>query len=100
MTAVTQIKKGDQFWCLGQGVSQPTLGTVVALTSYSGQQIGLEFEEFNGGHSCGGRGKDKQCLWVTPADILSPAEYQAKLEVDSASSAADNAIDLEVLNLG
>ena len=99
MTAVKQIHRGDQFWCVGQGVVEPILGTVIALTSYCGKQIGLEFEGFSAGHSCDGRGKNKQCLWVTPGDIFTPTEYQAKLDADSAGDAANNAVDLDVLVL-
>jgi hypothetical protein len=97
MTTATQIRKGDQFYYMGH--ETPMLGTVIALTSYAGKQIGLEFEGFSGGHSCDGRGKDGQCLWSRPWFILTPVEYQAKVDADAANSIKDTAQDLEVLEL-
>jgi len=97
MTTATQIKKGDRFYYMG--LDKPILGTVIALTSYAGKQIGLQFDDFNGGHSCDGKGEDGKCLWSRPWFILTPAEYQAKLEADKANVDRDEAVDLEVLDL-
>lgn len=99
MTSVKKIIKGDIFWCLGQGLSQPVKGTVIALTSNLGKRIGLEFAEPVGAHSCDGRGKDGYCLWVREDDILTEDEYQAKLAADAATTAALDAVDLEELTL-
>lgn len=99
MTSVKQIKRGDRFWCLGQGLSEPALGTVVAITSNVGKQIGLEFDEPIGGHNCDGKGKQGYCLWVRTFDILTEDEYQAKLAADKATAAALEAEDLDVLTL-
>lgn len=99
MTNVKEIKKGDQFWCLGQGIATPTLGTVIALTSNPSKQIGLEFQEAVGVHSCDNRGREGYCLWVTPNDILTQDEYTAKQEADAATNAALASEDIDVLTL-
>lgn len=99
MTSVKSIQKGDRFWCLGQGLSQPAIGTVIALTSNLGKRIGLEFDDPIGAHSCDGRGKNGYCLWVREFDILTDGEYQAKLEAEAATAAALSGEDLEELTL-
>lgn len=99
MTSVKSIHKGDKFWCLGQGLAQPAFGTVIALTSNLGKQIGLEFDEPIGVHSCDGRGKEGYCLWVRAEDILTDDEYNAKQVADAATAASLAADDLDEITL-
>jgi hypothetical protein len=99
MTNVKTIHKGDKFWYIGQIAGGPIMGTVIALTSYAGKQIGLQFEVNISGHSCDGRGPEGFCLWARPSDILTDDEYKAKLAADAVADAANNAEDIEVLNL-
>lgn len=99
MTNVKTIQKGDKFWCFNRQLVQPTCGTVIALTSNPSKQIGIEFEEPIGAHSCDNRGKDGHCLWTNPSWILTDEEYQAKSVADTVIAASLHAEDIEVLNL-
>lgn len=98
MTNVKKIVKGDKFWCLGQGLQKPLYGTVIAMSSYLGKQIGLEFDEPIG-HNCDGKGKDGHCLWVRTFDILTDDEYKAKLEAEALTSEVLASGDLEEIVL-
>ena len=86
MTNVSKIKKGEKFVCLHAHMSEPTVGTVIALTSDPGKMIGLEFEKDVGIHSCDGRGKNKYCIWVRPENILTEEEYAQLLKVKETTS--------------
>ena len=99
MTSVKSIKKGDKFWCLGQGIETPTLGTVIALTTNPTKTIGLQFETKIAGHSCDGRGPEGYCLWVRPDDILTEEEYEAKKATEVAIEEAVVSEDIEVLEI-
>jgi hypothetical protein len=74
-TANTEFRLGQQYWCVARRLSQPLLGTIVALTDAIGKSIGLEFTENIVGHSCDGRGKNGYCLWVTPLVIYDETEW-------------------------
>lgn len=99
MTSVKSIKKGDKFWCLGQGIASPTLGTVIALTTNPAKSIGLQFDVNVGGHSCDNRGVHGQCLWVRSFDILTDEEYEAKKAVESSMVESSASEDIEVLEV-
>ena len=99
MTSVKSIKKGDKFWCLGQGIATPTFGTVIALTTNPAKSIGLQFDTKIGGHTCDGRGVEGCCLWVRPVDILTDEEFQAKNAAEAAMEEAATSEDIEVIEV-
>jgi len=66
---MASIKKGDTLWCTLPRLAKPMKGTIIAITNTVGKQIGLEFEEEIGGHSCDGRGKEGHCLWCNLKDL-------------------------------
>ena len=57
------LKKGDEYWCMLTRLPVPKKGKIIALSTSLAKQIGLEFDEDVGGHSCDGRGKDGHCLY-------------------------------------
>lgn len=100
MTSVKSIKKGDKFWSFSKRLPEPKYGTVIALTTNSGKQIGLQFdEEIEGCHDCEGRGEKNRCLWVRPWTILTDAEYKAKLEATKTIDEMSKVEDIDELSL-
>jgi len=68
-----KIKKGDEYWCIHprviRGGNPPLKGKIIVLSTGTSKQVGLEFAEDIGGHTCDGRGENGKCLWVSVSDL-------------------------------
>ena len=42
----------------------------IIVTELIGLDYGVEFEDWEGGHSCDGFGEEGKCLWVYPNDMV------------------------------
>lgn len=87
MTKVNRIIKGDKFICIHPRVKGGHLGTVISITTNPTKNIGLQFDQPIGFHSCDGKGKDGYCIWVRPSDIMTEEEYKEDQKIRNAASA-------------
>lgn len=92
---------GDRYVCIHRRLSEPKLGTIVALTTEPGKTIGLQFEGFDAGHNCDGFGEKNSCLWVTPDNIYSELEWSEidKMQIGIRQFAAKNHSTLDINTL-
>jgi hypothetical protein len=100
MTKPANVKKGEQYWCVHRRLALPMQGTCIALTDNVGKQVGIQFEENIGGHSCDGRGEHGKCLWFRPSNLYTDEEYalvRKKLEEMAEHRARIEGKDVEVL---
>ena len=66
------LEIGDRVEVLrnGNGIDAGTKGTIIEISGYI---IGVEFDEYEGGHSCGGKGKKGHCRCIN-------SEFLRKIE--------------------
>lgn len=63
-----EFKVGDRVKCIDSySPVYNKVGTVICIGAY---EIGTEFDEFIGGHTCDGIGKDGHCWWIYEDDFL------------------------------
>jgi hypothetical protein len=76
-TANTEFTLGDKYWCVYKALSQPMIGTIIALTDAPGKTIGLQFDtdDIISRIDCDGRGPLGKCLWTIPQYIYSTDEW-------------------------
>lgn len=94
---INKIVKGDKFICTHPRLGDALIGTVIALTKDETKMIGLQFDEPMNGHTCDGRGKDKHCLWVRPAHLMTVEDYEDQMKAKEAARELTKANDLEEL---
>ncbi len=87
----------EKYWCVINRLPRPMLGRIIRLTNTIGKNIGLEFDEYVGGHSCDGFGVDGRCLWVTPQWIYSESEWESLSRISHSSRAFLDEISSESL---
>lgn len=77
MTKPANVKKGEKFWCVHRKLAFPMEGTCIAMTDNPGKMVAVQFEKEMGGHSCDGRGKEGQCLWLRPGNLYTAKEWKS-----------------------
>jgi|6_EtaG_2_1085325.scaffolds.fasta_scaffold30031_2 hypothetical protein len=81
------LKKGDKYWCMLPRLKEPKKGKIISLSTSLSKQIGLEFDEDVGGHSCDGCGKQGYCLYcrishLANDDMIKAIEEQRKADLE------------------
>lgn len=78
---MSELKIGDRVEVLrnGNGIDAGTKGTIIEISDYI---IGVEFDEYEGGHSCGGKGKKGHCRCIN-------SEFLRKIEEKEVEKMSD-----------
>lgn len=79
---MNDLEIGDRVEVLrnGNGIDAGTKGTIIEISDYI---IGVEFDEYKGGHSCGGKGKKGHCRCINSAFLRKIEEKEEETKEES-----------------
>ncbi|MDU7216151.1 MAG: hypothetical protein E6293_01515 [Dialister sp.] len=88
---MSELKIGDRVEVLrdNNGIDAGTKGTIIEISDYT---ICVEFDEYEGGHSCGGKGKKGHCRCIN-------SEFLRKIEEKEVEKMKEKTLKEKMLEL-